>query len=228
VLARWFVLTMLVLVPVALGVTLWAWTAIDRTTIDPAARRPPGGAEVTVVRGDAVLAETRTTEAGPDCATRALIVGDDGSRAAARRALGATCQLLRSGRLPLAAAGLETWLAAGGRLRLATFELSGVESSARVEDGAIVIELNAKFAFEDATRAAPAIVHQLGLIADPDWPGATVAASTALAASREQALACERLVLREGPPRGCLDVDELLALDDPLAALVAVGWADRG
>lgn len=227
-LARWFVLLMLLLVPVALAVTVWAWTAIDRAPIDPASRRPPGDGQVTVARGAATLPTTTTTEEGPDCASGIVIVGDDGARAAARRALGATCQLLRSGRLPLAAAGLEEWRASGGRIRLATFELSGVESSARLEDGTVVVELNAKFAFEDATRAAPAIVHQLGLIADPSWPGATVAASTALAATREQAEACARLVVQEGPPRGCLDVDELLALDDPLAALVAVGWADRG
>jgi hypothetical protein len=224
VLARWFVLTMLLLVPAAIGVTVWALTAVDRAPLDAAARRPAGGPEVTVARGDAQLATDATAEDGPGCAEGIALVGDDGSRAAARRALGATCQLLASGDFPRASAGLEAWIAASGRLRLATFELSGVESSARVEDGAIVVELNARFAFEDATRAAPEIVHQLVHLAAPDWPGTVPSVAAASEAALEQDRACARLSLPGGLPRGCRDAAELLADPDAAARLAAAGY----
>ncbi|MEX0592318.1 MAG: hypothetical protein WD358_08700 [Nitriliruptoraceae bacterium] len=224
VLHRWFVLAMLALAPVAVAVTLWALASIPDGHIPPAERRPPGDASVTIDRGDADVPQTREEEAGPGCAEAITLIGDAGARAAARRALGATCQLLASGRFPQAEAGLGDWAAADGALRLATFELSGVESSARVADGRIIVELNAKFAFEDATRAAPALIHQLVLIADDGWPGRTVAADSELAAAQAQAAACARLSFAGSPPRGCADVEELLTSDDPYQAIVDAGF----
>ena len=229
VLHRWFVIAMLVLVPVAIGVSVWAAVVIwDRDELPAAERRPPGDGQVTIDRGGAVLPEARDIEAGPSCAEAIEIVGDDVARAAGRRALGATCALLRTGRFPEASAGLATWAAADGQLRLATFEFTGVESSARLEDGRLVVELNAKFQFEDATRAAPAVIHQLTLLADPDFPGRPIPADTELRGAEAQALACERLTFRGPPPRGCRDVAELLAEDDPIGALVDAGFRRAG
>lgn len=225
VLARWFVLTMLALVPVTIGVTLWALSFAGREVVPAAERRPAGGPEVTVARGAAELGADRTTEPGPGCAEGLTMVGDEGARAALRRALGATCQLLDGADLAAASRGLDAAVASGARVRFATFELSGVESSARVEDGVIVLELNARFAFEDATRAAPELVHQLALLAQPDWPGATITVASALTAAREQAAACARLSLPAGEPRGCSDARELVADPDPSAALSAAGYA---
>ena len=224
-LARWFVLTMLALVPVTIAVTLWALSFAGRDVVPAAERRPAGGSEVTVARGEATLGSDPTTEPGPACASGLTLVGDDGARAALRRALGATCQLLGAADLPAASRGLEVATASGARLRFATFELSGVESSARVEDGGLVLELNARFAFEDATRAAPELVHQLALVAQDDWPGASLTVATALVAAREQALACSRLSLPQGEPRGCVDARGILAEEDPAAALAAAGYA---
>lgn len=226
VLHRWFVLAMLVLAPVAIGVTLWALASIPDGFIPPAQRWPPGTATVTVDRGDADLPATSDDEPGPSCAEHVAMIGDSGARAAARRALGATCQLLASGRFPRAEMGLERWRERDGALRLAVFELSGVEGSTRVEQDRLVMELNAKFAFEDATRAAPVIIHQLVLIADDGWPGSPIPASTQLAAAQAQAEACGRLSFAGAAPRGCTDVDELLALDDPRRALVEAGHRD--
>ena len=225
VLARWFVLVMLALVPVSIGVTLWALSFAGRDVVPPAERRPAGGPTVTIERGAAELGTDASTEAGPGCAAGLTIVGDEGARAALRRALGATCQLLEGPDLARAVLGLDAATAAGARVRFATFELSGVESSARLEDDAIVIELNARFAFEDATRAAPELVHQLALLAQADWPGATLTVASALAAAEEQAAACSRLSLPAGEPRGCTDARELLADPDPGAALAAAGYA---
>ena len=227
VLARWFVIAMLVLAPITIGVTIWAFLSIDRDELSAAERRPAGGPQVTIDRGEAQLAETTEVEPGPDCAQAVRLVGDSGSRAAARVAMAAVCDLLDGGDFPAARAGLVEWIAAGGQLRIATFELAGVESSARVDNDRIVVELNAKFQFEDAGRAAPALLHQLVLISDDGWPGAPVGATTELAAAEAQQIACEQL---DAPPdeipRGCDDVDELLAMDDPLAALLDVGFRD--
>jgi hypothetical protein len=226
VLHRWFVIAMLILVPLAIGVSIWAATFVfGRETIPPADRRPAGDAATTVDRGDAVLGTIEDSEPGPSCASAARVVGDDGARAAGSRALGATCSLLRTGGFADAEAGLREWVTGRGKLRFAVFERSGVESSLRAtEDDRLVIELNASFQFEDATRAAPAIIGQLVQLAQRSFPGAPVTAETALAAAEAQAAACDRLVFSDGGPRGCLDVAELLDEDDPLASLLDAGY----
>jgi hypothetical protein len=226
VLHRWFVIGLLLLVPVTLAVTVWAFLAIDREELSAAERRPAGGPEVTIERGDALLAETPDAEPGPGCSQAIRVVGDSGSRAAARRAMAGACELIDTGDFPLAREGLVEWIAAGGQLRIATFELSGVESSTRIEGGRMIVELNAKFQFEDAVRGAPALLHQLHLIADPAWPGETVSAQAELEGARAQLEACERIDLGEAPQRGCRDAAELLASDDPLGDLLAVGFRD--
>jgi hypothetical protein len=229
VLARWFVITMLLLVPVAIGITIWAVSMIPRgEAIGPAERRPPGNEMVTIERGDAQLGESMETSRGPDCAASIELIGDDGTRAASERVLRAFCQLLDTGGFPEARAGLGDWIRGDGLLRIATFELSGVESSARVEADRIVVELNAKFLFEDAVRAVPALIHQLALLGEPTWPGAPITAETELAAARVQAEACNRLSFGGDRPRGCLDVAELLADDDPLQLIIDAGFPAAG
>lgn len=226
VLHRWFVISMLILVPIALGVSIWAATFVfGREAIPPSDRRPPGDAMVTIDRGDAVLGTIEDSDPGPSCASSGRVVGDSGARAAGARALGATCSLLRTGAFPDAESGLREWATGRGQLRFAVFERSGVESSLRAtDDDRLVIELNAAFQFEDATRAAPAIIGQLVQLAQRSFPGSPITAETALAAAEAQARACDRLVFTDGEPRGCLDVEELLAEDDPLGALAASGY----
>lgn len=226
VLQRWFVIAMLTLVPLALAVTVWAFLAIDREPLSAAERRPAGGPEVTIARGEAMLSETRDAEPGPGCSQAIRIVGDPGSQTTARAALETVCGLIDSGDFPLLREGLVNWIASGGQLRIATFELSGVESSARVEDERLVVELNAKFQFQAARRAAPALVHQLVLLTDPGWPGAPVGVTTELRAAEQQRQACTALDFGDDPPRSCRDAVELLEADDPVADLLAVGFRD--
>lgn len=223
VLARWFVILMLVLVPIGAGVIIWAFVAANTAPPTPAQRRPPGTAEVTHDRGEAVLGESTEADPGPSCASGIAVVGDTGARSTGTRALGALCQLLLNGDYPTASAGLERWIGSDGRLRIAVFERSGVESSARVEDGSIVIELNPKFQFEDATRAAPVLLHELVHLGQ-GWPGSAVTASQELEAVRAQAEACETLVFSQQEPRGCLDVRQLLEEDDPHRELLEAGY----
>lgn len=222
---RWFVLAMLVFIPVTLAVFVTALLLIGRDSVDPAERRPAGDASVTVERGDAQLAQTLGVDVGPDCMQAIRLIGDDGSRAAARAAATATCRLLADPLFATARQGLAIWSRSNGQLRYATFEFSGVESSARVEDGRIVVELNAKFQFVAGIHAVPAILHQLTLITDVAWPGETISASTAKAGALIEQAACTRLAL-DAPPRGCNDVFELLREPDVLAALVAAGYRD--
>jgi hypothetical protein len=226
VLQRWFVIALLVGIPVAIAVTIWAFASIPRDEIAPADRRPPGGPQITIDRGDAELGASVETEAGPACAQAIELLGDSGTRATSRRALGATCELLRSGRYPTASEGLAHWIRNDGLIRVAIFELSGVEGSARMVDDRLVVELNAKYQFEDATRAAPELVHQLTLIGQADWPGRTLTADAALEAAEAQADACTRLSFAGAPPRGCRDVEELLAADDPRTQLIEAGYLD--
>lgn len=232
VLPRWFVLAMLLLGVAAIAVTVWGFASIDREDLTAAQRRPAGGAEATIDRGRAELAETRDAEPGPGCTQGIRLVGDDGSRAAARVAATGVCELIDTGAYPMAREGLAEWIASGGQLRIATFEYAGVESSARVEggqveDGRIVVELNAKFQFADAARAAPALLHQLVLIADPAWPGEPVGAATELSAAAMQAEACERFDLDgESAPRGCRDANELVGDPDGYRTLLDEGFRD--
>ena len=226
VLHRWFVIGMLLLVPVAVAVTLWAWFSIDRPELTAAERRPAGDATVTIERGAAELATTEEVEPGPGCAQGIRIFGDDGSRAAARRALQATCELIATGAFPVAREGLVEWVATDGILRVATFELSGVDASSRIENDRLVVELNAKFQFADAARAAPALIHQLALVADPQWPGQTISADRELLAARSQAQACRQLAFGDDPPRGCGDVEELLEDEDARQLLLEAGYRD--
>ncbi len=226
-LARWFVLALLVLVPTGVAVVAWAFLSISPPTIDAAARRPPGSAAVTHERGDAALNEIQVAERGPDCASEIAMVGDDSARAAIRRALGAACQLLVEPEYAAARTGLRQWASSGGMVRMAVFELTGVDGSARREEGRLVVELNAKFQFESGARAAPVIIHELVHFAH-GTPGRSVTAEDELVAMQAQELACRRLVMSDQPPRACRDADELLASSDPIERLEAAGYPRAG
>lgn len=224
ILHRWFVILMLMLVPAGIGVTVWALTSFDRPELDAAARRPPGTSEFTHDRGAAVLNEDRTTMSGPDCAEAIELVGDPSARAALQRAMRSVCLLLERPAFDVARTGLATWADAGGQLRVGVFELTGVDSNARLEDDLLVIEVNAKFQFEDATRAAPAIIHELVHLA-LGAPPALVDVDGELLASELQRAACDLLNFDEEPPRGCADVRDLLAGESPRSRLADAGYA---
>jgi hypothetical protein len=226
VLQRWFVLFALTMVPVAIAVVVWAFLSIDRDELTAAERRPAGGPTVTIARGEAMLAETRDAEPGPGCAQAIRIIGDAGSRTSAAAALDGVCELIERGDFPEVREGLVTWIAGGGQLRVATFELAGVESSARLEEDRLIVELNARFQFEDPLRGAPAIAHQLVLLTDPAWPGAAVGVTTELAGAEAQRRACEVLEFGDPAPRGCRDAAELLEVADPVGDLLEVGFRD--
>lgn len=224
VLARWFVLSMLALTVLALGITAWAFLAFGgRVELTAAERRPPGTAEVTHERGTAVLNEVTDVEDATGCAAGIELFGDPGARATTARALSATCQLLASGGFPRAEAGLQAWKDRDGLLRVATFEFTGTESSARVEDDRVVVELSPRFQFDNATRAAPFVLHELTHLAG-DWPGRVVTAEEEVAATKVVQEACDGLSMGADPPLGCIDADTILDLEDPVQAFVDAGY----
>lgn len=229
-LQRWFVLPMLVLVVAGIGVSIWMVAVLlSKESITVAERRPPGTAAVTHERGRAVLNDVQETEPGPDCADRIELFGDAGGRGTARAAMSTTCQLLQSGDFPAAEAGLRRWVEGAGQLRVAVFELTGVESSTRVERLAdseaerIVIELNPRFQFDAGFRAAPMLVHELTHLAQ-GWPGSPVDADQELAAMAAQHRACAKLAFRDEPPRGCLDAELLTEDPDAIQELLDAGY----
>ncbi len=226
VIARWFAVTLVVLVPVGLVIIVLAFLSISREELGAAARRPPGDTTVTHERGQAALAEVSVDEEFVGCVGGIRMVGDRGGVSTVQRALSATCQLTEGPSGQDVRAGLEALAASRGVVRVAVFELTGVDASTRIEDGVPVVELNAKFQFEDATRAAPALVHELVHLAG-GWPAVgPVDADAELAAVQAQQQACNRLSFRNEPPRTCLDADELLAEPDPRRALVEAGYLD--
>jgi len=227
-LARWFAVAMAVLVVVGVGVTIWAALSIRTTDLEPAARRPPGTATETHLRGQAALGEDRSEETGVACVPDVRLVGDQGARDAARRALSTACQLLQraaqDGGLTPADASLALLDDAGGAVGFALFESTGLDSSMRLVDGVPFVELNPKFQFEDATLAAPFVLHELAHLGAMDWPDQAVDVADELRALEVQASACDLLVLPDDPPRGCLDAAAVLSDPDPQAALERAGY----
>ena len=232
-LARWFVLVMLGLSAAAIGLTVFALVqrAAPPAEAFPAAeRRNPGTAEVTHDRGEIVIAEDTSESQPVTCAPNVRLVGDEGGRATLRRAFGVLCAQLDgddSGALAQVAAGLAELDAAGGVARIALAAATGIDSSARIEDGVPVIEIAPKFQFENARVAAPFLAHELFHLGSDEWPGSPVTAAHEAAAMQVQRIVCENLLEpAEDRPRGCNDAIELLEDDDPVDALREAGFPD--
>jgi hypothetical protein len=229
-LARWFVLSMFVLSIAGIGLTVYALSQRVEPPAEafPAAeRRNPGTAEVTHERGQIVVAQDTTAETPVTCAPNVRLVGDAGGRATLRRAFGVVCQQLADdddGSLAAVAAGLRTLDAERGIARVAQAVATGIDSSARVEEGALVVEIAPKFQFDNAREAAPFLAHELAHIGGGTWPGAPVDAAGELDAMAVQLELCEDLRLPGELPRGCNDAAELLADDASLDALRGVGY----
>lgn len=232
VLARWFVITMLLLSLVAIGFTVFALgqrVAQPDEAFPPAERRNPGTAEVTHDRGDVQVATDTSVSQPVSCAPEVRLVGDEGGRATLQRAFGVLCQQLSEdddGSLAQVATGLQRLDDAAGSARIALGEATGVDSSARIEDGLPIIELAPKFQFDNARLAAPFLAHELFHLGSQTWPGAAVDAEHELAAMRVQAEVCAalRVVDEQDRPRGCGDAASLLEAPDPLQALRDAGY----
>ena len=217
-LPRWFVLLAVASVPVALAVAVAAFVVFRPATVAVAERRPPPAGDVTNDVGALVAGERPPAPVDDLCPVLAGIAaaGTD----ADRTALGDGARALCAVDLPEdAARRLRAFADAGGVLRFAQFEATGVDSTAALGGAPPVIYLNARFARTEPSFLAPLLVHDTTFLElDP------ALASSALAARAAEAGVCEDLFEAREPPRGCADAAAIVGLDDPLAALRDAGF----
>lgn len=218
-LPRWFVVLAVASVPVAIAVLVAAFVMMGSDDVPVAERRPPPAAGLTHEVGELAVgdAEPVTWDAG-ECPVLAgvRIAGHSADLAALSAGLEALC-----------AADLDTATAervrafadAGGVVRFAVFEATGVDSTADLDGRRILV--NGKFAQSPPAWIAPLVVHDATLLdLDPRE------AEAALAARQAEAAVCRQLFDDDGrlPSRACDDAAALTGGDDPLAALQAAGY----
>ncbi|HEX6257335.1 MAG TPA: hypothetical protein VFZ70_16120 [Euzebyales bacterium] len=218
VLPRWFVLTAIAAALAATAVAVVAFASIGRDDLPAAQRRPPPDPNFTTAVG---AVDVGTAEPVPyDAACARLdgvrVAGSEADRARLRRGLAAVCNT----DLPAGTAAAVTDFAEDrGVVRFATFEATGVDSTASLPDGPPVILINTRYQRTDAAWIAPLIAHDATLRALE--PGS---ATAALAAREAEATVCDRLLGDDSGSRSCADARAVLTLDDPLAALRGAGF----
>lgn len=223
-LPRWFVLLLLAMVPVAIGVGVWAFVVFGPEEVPVAERRPPPDpmGQLTTDVGQYNVGES---EAVPlpleDCQLFRGIraAGSDADRARIGAALSAYCE----GTVPEdVARRMATFAAAQGEIRFAQFQATGIDSTMDLGVDPPRILLNARFAREDTDPLwiAPLVVHDTTYLElDPGTAEAALEARTA------EAAACARLLDETRPSRACDDAEAILDLLDPIRALQAAGFA---
>lgn len=216
VLPRWFVVTCLAAIPVAIAVVVYVFVTFGADEVPVAARRPPPGGGLTSDVGGFAVGEAppRPIE-DPACPeiSDLRVAGTEQDRQRLVEGLSALCGLEQSGVAEL----LQGFGDAGGVVRFAQFTETGVDSTASTTEPLIL--LNARFSVTDPAWIAPLVVHDLVTL-----DGEPGTASTELAAREAELGACDRLFADTRPSRACDDARALLDLDDPLAALVEAGY----
>ncbi|MGH8903953.1 MAG: hypothetical protein ACRDYA_20320, partial [Egibacteraceae bacterium] len=146
------------------------------------------------------------------------VAGAVADRAALTAGLDALCSV----RLDVdVATRLREFARAGGVIRFAQFQATGVDSTADLGRRGTPprIYVNAKFARTDPAWIAPLVAHDVTFLElDPTTAGGL------LAARKVEAQVCAELFADRRPSRGCDDAKALLSLPDPLAALRAAGF----
>lgn len=215
-LPRWFVVLVLVTIPLAVAAAIAAFTAFGPDEVPVAARRPPPGPALTHDVGAFHVGDSESVRWEDACPLLlgVRIAGTVADRAALAAGLEALCEI----RLPQEIAlPLRDFAGAEGVVRFAQFEATGVDSAAQADPLRVLV--NAKFTTANPAGIAPLVAHDAVMLAgDPSD------AETALAARRAEALVCERVFTEQRPTRGCDDARALLALPDPLAALRDAGY----
>lgn len=215
-LPRWFVLTALATVVVAVVVLVLAVLTPQRQSVPVEERRPPPSQTHTTAVGDVAVGQAEAQPWDAPCPLLAgvRLAGTADDRRLLRQGLAGLCNVA----LPDdARAALTSFADAGGVVRFATFEATGVDSTARRDTPTVL--LNARFQQTDPLWMAPLLVHDTVMRAM-----APEQAETALAARRAEAAVCARLLGSATPSRGCLEANEILALEDPLATLRSAGF----
>ena len=230
-LPRWFVLLMVVAVPVAIGVALWALLSFGSTDLAVEARRPPPSPDssLTTPVGQFAVGELEPVAIDPSCPVLSGIhaAGTALDRQRIEFAIDALCEI----RLPEdVGRRLQAFGQAGGVVRFAQFEATGIDSTLDPSGDVPVVLINARLAREstDPLWIAPLVVHDTTYLELE--PGSV---EGALDARRGEAEICARLFdpassdaafPESDPSRACDDAQALLALPDPAAALQEQGF----
>jgi hypothetical protein len=217
-LPRWFAVTAVALVPVAVAVLVVALWVPGRGHVPVAERRPPPAGGLTHAVGDFVVGDAEPVTYAQACPMLegVRVAGESRDLSVLRTSLAALCNT----RLDEATEDrLRRFAAAGGVVRFAAFEATGVDSTARVDAEPPLILVNARFSRTDPLWVAPLVAHDVTFLDEE-----AARASGALTARRVEADVCARVLAGRGTSRGCRDAEELLSLPDPVLALRAAGF----
>lgn len=221
-LPRWFVVLAVASVPVALGVFLVAFPSLSGDERVPVGeRRPPPepteGFSHDVGEVTLGSAGPQPAEAGCPVVAGLAVAGSEQDRQRLHTALNALCE---TGVPADAGAALAALGDAGAVVRFAVFERTEVNSVVEVGADPPRVLINARFAGVPQPRwVTPLVVHEAVM-----FDGDPATAATAVAARRAELAVCEALFDRDEFSSGCETAAELLALEDPAAALREVGY----
>ena len=217
-LPRWFVLLCVTMIPLALLAAVAAFVVFDPDEVPVAGRRPPPADGLTNAVGEHVVGDAPPVVYADACQMLqgVQVAGTDDDQAALRLGLAGLCNTSLPAEVE---EQLTAFGRAGGVVRFAQFQLTGVDSTAQLDQRPPRILINAKLQRTDPLWIAPAIAHDTTFLrVDP------ATAAGALTARKVEILVCERLLGGRELSRGCRDAAELLALPDPLAALRDAGF----
>lgn len=219
VLPRWFVLLGITTVLIALVTVVAAFTVFGRSDVPVAQRRPPPPAQPAGRTHDVGEVQIGTAEPEVYDGACALldgvrVAGTDRDTESLRRGLAGVCNLATETDVTDVTGGLRSFAASGGVVRFATFEATGVDST--VDLGVPQILINARFSRSDPLQIAPLIAHDVIAMTAPGDAG------TELSARISEADVCARLFT--DLPRSCTDAANLVALPDPMTALLGAGY----
>lgn len=223
-LPRWFVLLAVGLIPVALGVAVWAFVVFGPEPVAVADRRPPPG-EVGMLTTGVGQYNIGSSEALTlpltDCPLfRGIRAGGSTlDQQLIDTALSAYCEQ----RIPEAVARrMRAFAADRGVIRFAQFQATGVDSTLDLGEDPPLILINARFAAEDTDPLwiAPLVVHDVTYLEE-----GLGTADAELQARELEVDACDKLFVDSRPSRACEDGQAVLDLLDPIRALEAAGYS---
>lgn len=218
VLPRWFVLTAIAAVVVAAVVVAIALRGPEAAPVAVEARRPPPSADYTTAVGRIAAGDAAPASYDAPCplVDGLRVAGTPGDQAQLRRGVAALCNVA----LPEDVARDVRSLADDSAvLRFATFEATGVDSTASRDPAEPAILINTRFQRTNPLWITPLIVHDATL-----RQGRPATADAAVAARRAEASVCDLLLSADDQSRACTDARAILTLDDPIAALQGAGF----
>lgn len=210
ILPRWFVMTLLVSIPVAVVVFVVAFFFAAGGDTPLAERRPPPDGGLTSAVGAMETGDREPVAHDPACPAvdGFWVAGTELDRATLAQGLDLLCDAPADVRARVA-----EFAATGPVMRFAAFEKTGVDVTG--DDDTVFV--NARFSRTPPSVIGPLVAYQAVVTA-----GDASEAATILGARRIEFEACDALVDERSRP--CDDAADLLALQDPLAALEDAGF----